>query len=325
MRKYLFFLCIITIGIFAENSALHSPEADVIDEEMAVIEEPDTAEEVVTDDAIIEEAAEIDENNLILIDQIEAIVYGQEAAIITKSDLDRPSLGGGFSTLEDLIFNEQIFLDAIKHHIPQDQETVDAYLTQIQREHNLSAEQLEEIFTNSGYTLEEGRQQLQKMNMINTMIDIKIRSNVIIPRKDVEEYYKNNPTIIEATYTLQHAFVPQSKKLSSQKQYDLLVKYAKTGKGVKGISWGEPFTIHHADIAASKRFIYTMELNQISLPQIVSGGFELFKLIEKTPERIKTLEESYRDIVDILRQPKYQELLREYREHLANSTAVIQF
>src|SRR5438132_12173438 len=134
----------------------------------------------------------VDTSNMILLDQIEAIVYGQDVEIITKSDIDRPALGGGFRTKEEIVFEREVLLDAKKHNLPQDDDAIDAYLAQIQREHDLSPEQLEEVFTGSGYTIEEGREQLQMMQTINTMLDINIRSNLIVPRKDVQEYYKNN-------------------------------------------------------------------------------------------------------------------------------------
>ena len=266
----------------------------------------------------------VDTSNLILLDQIEVVIYGQEdVEIITKSDIDRPSLGGGFRTKDELVFEREVLLDAKKHHIPQDEEAIDAYLAQMQREHNLSEKELENIFTSSGYTIEEGRQQLQMMQTVNTMLDVKIRSNLIVPRKDVEEYYKNNPTIIEATYTLERAFVPQSKKMSADEQRNVLVKYAQNGKGVSGIVWGDAFVINHSDIAESKHFIYTMNIGQISSPQSVNGGFEMFRLVEKTSEETKSLEESYREIVDILRRPKYEELMENYRNFLLKTAAVV--
>lgn len=273
-----------------------------------------------------DEVGAFDTSNLILLDQIEVVIYGQEdVEIITKSDIDRPSLGGGFRTKDEIVFEREVLLDAKKHHLPQDDEAIDAYLTQIQREHNLSEKDVENIFTSAGYTIEEGRQQLQVMQTVNTMLDVKIRSNLIVPRKDVEEYYKNNPTIIEATYTLQRAFVPQSKKMSSDAQQNVLVKYAKTGKGVSGIVWGDAFVINHSDVAPSKHFIYTMEPGNISQPQAMNGGFELFKLVEKMPDTVKSLDESYREIVDILRRPKYEELMENYRQFLLKSASVVYF
>lgn len=275
--------------------------------------------------AFASEQVDVDMSNLVLIDQIEVVVYGQDVEIITKSDIDRPALGGGFRDKEEIVFEREVLLDAKKHHLPQDEEAIDAYLAQIQREHNLSQEQLEEIFTSSGYTIEEGREQLQMMQTINTMLDIKIRSNLIVPRRSVEEYYQNNPTVIEATYTLQRAFVPQSEKISSEKQYKALVRYSKTGKGASSITWSDPFTLEHSEIAESKQFIYTMQPDEISLPYEVNGGFELFKLVEKTEEQIKSLEDSYREIVEILRRPKYEELMEKYREHLSQISSVVYF
>ena len=271
-------------------------------------------------------ADEVDTSNLVLLDQIEVVIYGQEdVEIITKSDMERPSLGGGFRTQDEVVFEREVLLDAKKHHLPQDEEAIDAYLVQVQREHNLSQEDLENIFTSSGYTIEEGRQQLQMLQTINTMLDIKIRSNLIVPRRDVEEYYRNNPVVIEATYTLERAFVPQSKTMSRDALYNVLVKYAETGKGVAGIAWGDPFTINHSDVAESKQFIYTMEPGKISLPQEIAGGFEIFRLVEKTPETVKSLDESYREIVDILRRPKYEELMENYRQTLLKNAAIVYF
>jgi hypothetical protein len=273
-----------------------------------------------------DESGAFDTSNFILVDQIEAVVYGQEdVEIITKSDIDRPSLGGGFRSKDEIIFEREVLLDAKKHHIPQDEEAVDAYLAQIQREHNLSQDELENIFTGSGYTLEEGREQLQMMQTINTMLDVKIRSNLIVPRKDVEEYYRNHPTVIEATYTLQRAVVPQSKKLSPEQQQKVLEKYAQTGKGASGIVWSDPFTINHSDIAENKQFIYDMQPGDISTPQEVNGGFEMFKLVEKTPQNIKSLDDSFREIVEILRRPKYDELMEKYKEALAKNASVVYF
>lgn len=267
-----------------------------------------------------------DTSNLVLLDQIEVVVYGQEdVEIITKSDIDRPALSGGFRTKDEIIFEREVLLDAKKHHLPQDDEAVDAYIAQIQREHNLSEKDVENIFVSSGYTVEEGRQQLQIMQTVSTMLDVKIRSNLIVPRKDVEEYYKNNLVVIEATYTLERAFVPQSKKISPNGQLKSLTKYAQTGKGGASVEWGEPFTITHSDIAESKQFIYTMEPGQISLPQEVAGGFELFRLVEKTPETVKSLEDSYREIVDALRRPKYEELMENYRKALEKMVSVVHF
>lgn len=261
-----------------------------------------------------------------LLDTIEAVVLGQEGTeIITKSDIDRPSLGGGIRTRDDIIFERLVYLDAQKHKIFSDEDAVDAYLSAIQREHNMTRDELVGIFTAAGYTFEEGRQQLQMMQSVNSMLDFKIRSNLIVPRKDVEAYYQEHPEFIEASYDLQRAFVPFSTVQSKEEQRATLEQFAKTGRGVGGIEWSQPFTINHSDIAEDKQFIYTMRPREISMPQEISGGFELFRLNEKHEQRLRGFDERYREITDILRRPKYDELLAEYRKKLWVDASVIYF
>lgn len=266
------------------------------------------------------------QSQLFLIDKIEAVIFGKEdIEVVTKSDIERPSLGGGFRSKEDIIFEREVLLDAKEHKISSDEESVDAYIAQVQRENNLSQKDLEDIFTASGYTLEEGRQQLQVMQTVNTMLDVKIRSNLIVPRKDVENYYNEHPELIEATYTLERVVVPFSKKLSKERQLSGLIKIIESGNGMEKAPWSESFTLNHSEIAAQKQFIYTLEPGQISLPQEIENGFELFKLVEKTAEYRKSLDESYRDIVDILRRPKYEELMDNYRTMLMEHMSIVYF
>ncbi len=267
---------------------------------------------------------QVDTSNFILLDQIDAVIIGRDdAEIITQSDLERQSLGGGYRTQEDVIFEKMVLLDAKKHQISNDPEAVDAGIAQMQREHNLTQKDIEEIFEASGYTYEEGREQFQIMQMINTMLDIKVRSNLIVPRKDVETYYNEHPETIEATYTLERLFVPFAPKISKQALRRKIEHYIKTGRGVLNIEQGVVFTISHSEVAPKKQFIYTMEPGDVSAPEEVSGGFEMFRLVSKTSEYRKSLEESYRDIVEILRRPKYEELLENYRDQLFKSVSII--
>lgn len=281
------------------------------------------SEEINTAQEKTEETQE-ERNNLELLDQIDVIIVGHDdTEIITMSDLNRQSLGGGDRTQDDIIFEKVVLLDAKKHQIPNDPEAVDAGFAQMQREHNLTQDDIEQIFKASGYTYEEGREQFQIMQMVNTMLDIKVRSNLIVPRRDVESYYNEHPEVVEATYTLERLFVPFSSKISKATQLRKIKHYIKIGKGVLDAQPSVIFTLNHSEVAVQKRFIYTMEPGEISQPEEISEGFEMFRLVSKTPEYRRTLEESYRDIVEILRRPKYEELLENYREQLLKNVSVI--
>lgn len=279
----------------------------------------------IADDNVAQQHVVVGDNdNLELLDQIEVVIFGKEdVEIITTSDVNRPSLGGGYRSHDDIVFERSAFLNAKEMRMPQDEEAVDAGMAQMMREYNLTSDQLEEIFLASSYTFEEGRQQLQIMQTVNTVLDVKVRSNLIVPRKDVELYYNAHPETIEATYTLERLFIPFEQGIPLLRQRKKVEHFIATGKGNFAIEPGIIFTINHADVASQKQFIYTMELGQIVLSQEIDGGFELLRLVSKTSERLKTLDESYRDIVDILRRPKYEELMKKYRETLMRSVSVV--
>lgn len=112
--------------------------------------------------------------------------------------------------------------------------------------------------------------------------------------------------------------------LQKKRQQAQLIAYA-DGKIEPDVEWGEPFTLNHSEIAEDKQFIYAMVPGKISLPQEVEGGFELFKLVEKTEETVKSLDDSYREIADILRRPKYDELMQKYKEMLFQKAGIVYF
>jgi len=260
-----------------------------------------------------------------LVDRIEVTIYGDEGIqIITKSDLERLSIDGQERTKDDIILERLMFLDAQKMHMVQGDEAVDAYLNNIQREHNMSREQLEYLFANSGYSYEEAREQLRILYAVNSIIDFKIRSRLIVPEQDVIAYYKSHPVMMQPIYQIQRAIVPmpmaQSDKASFKKEVEL---WCQSGKGDIAPAWDEPFWIEKGDIAESKKFITTMQIGSCAVSDETAEGIELFKLVDKKEERAQSIEERYRDIVDILRRPKFEELLSDYKKQLRESASIV--
>ena len=97
-------------------------------------------------------------DSAVTIDTIQAVVFGQGGAqVITRSDVTRPSLSGAPQSLDDLIFERLVFLDAQKYKIVPDEDAVDKYLALVQKENNLTLDQLKEVFASAGYSYEEGR------------------------------------------------------------------------------------------------------------------------------------------------------------------------
>lgn len=266
--------------------------------------------------------AKIPESAL-LIDTMQAVVFGQGGTqVITYSDVIRPGLAGAPRTLDDIVFERLVYLDAQKYKIMADEDAVDKYLTMVQKENNLTLDQLKDVFASAGYSYEEGREQFKMMQTVNSMLDFKIRSHVIVPRQLVEQYYHEHPVIDEATYKIQIGFLPAIEGKQDQ-QKKALEYMTRTTKEVRGIQWNEPFSVKKGDIADDKQFILNLKVGQSSMPIDRGNGFEVYRLVERKEERIPTLEERYKEIADILRKPIYQDLMDKYKKQLFDTSSVM--
>lgn len=261
-----------------------------------------------------------------LIDKIEVIIYGEEdVLLVTKSDFERMSIDGQPQTKEGILLQGLMFLDAQKFRMVPNDEAIASYLNNIQREHNMTREQLEQLFKSSGYTYEEAVEQLRKLQAVNSIVDFKIRSRLIVPEQDVITYYKAHPVKLEPTYSIQRAVVavPTDEAAATQFKKDL-EHWCATGEGsLFAPAWQDAFWIDKADLADDKKFITTMNVGSCAVSGEVSVGMELFKLVEKKDEREQPLEERYVEIVDILRRPKYEELFAEYKKQLFDSASIV--
>lgn len=259
-----------------------------------------------------------------VIDTVKAAIHGQEGTeIVTLSDVSRPALTGNIRTLDEIIFERSVFLDAKKMKFNGDDDAVDKYISAIARENNLSQNDIEKLFTEVGYTYAEGREQLQIMQSFNNMLDFKIRSNLIIPRKQVIEYWQNNPVWQDARYYISYTSVPFGK--DKEVTRNQLIDYIKTRKSTPLIRWSSPFWIDQSDIAQDKQSIISLQKGEIAGPVEQNGYFELYRLEDMQPARLLTLDERYQEIVGILRRPLLESKMADYRDSLFNSVSIVYF
>jgi hypothetical protein len=262
---------------------------------------------------------------LIEIDSIRALVssvHGTE--IITQSDLDRPALSGEMRTMDKLIFEKAVLLDAKKHQMVATDDMVEGYLLQIQHDNNLTPAQMRELFVSGGYTYEEGLAQLRDMQTVNNMIQFKVSSELIVPRKEIEAYYEQNPVYEDAEFSIQRTVVPFAKDITKEEQKEIIEKHI-AHSGGDGFLWNNTFTVKAEDLAADKMFITQMNVGDVSEPQAIANGFELFQLVDKKDRRLLTLDERYLSIVQSLQQPKYAVIMQKYQEDLMNSVSIVRF
>lgn len=255
------------------------------------------------------------------VDAIAATVYGQEGFyIITQSDLQRPGLGGQLRSLSELTFEGMVYLDALKHKVIIDDEAIDKYLQMIMRENKVTIGQIEQSFKDVGYTVEEGREQLRIMQTVSTMSNLRINRNLVIPRKDVEQYYYTYPEYVPEEYIFQYSFIAKD---NSKDQFDRINECIEHNDQGNILEWTKPFVIEASEIAEEKSYLRTMQIGTLSKAFEAQDGYEVYRLVAKKEMRQKTLDERYHTIVEILRRPRMRELQDEYRATLEKVSSVM--
>jgi hypothetical protein len=262
--------------------------------------------------------------NLYPIDRIEAVIFGNEVSdVVTLSDIQRVGLDGRFKSKDEHISDRLIFVDSMRYRITVDEKTVDDYIDKVVKTVGGTIDDVKAMFTEAGYTYEEGRRQFAMMYASNQAIDFRVRSRLIVPERLVIEYYEKNPIMIPAVYTFERAFfaLPADQIDEMKKKIE---QYRKTGKGLAPL-WIQLPEISEEDIASEKQSLTQLHENEISAPQQVAGGIEIFMLKYKKPAHAMPLDERYRDIVELLRRPKFEEILADYKKELFNSASILYF
>lgn len=261
------------------------------------------------------------------IDGVQTVIFGRESVdIITYSDIMRPGLDGALRSLDDIKLERLLYQDAKAMKMLPDEEAIDRHLKMIQRENNLTSEQLNEVFKAAGYTYAEGREQFRIMTSVNQVIDFKIRSKLAtVPEREVLAYFDANPIYEEASYKIERAFVPLSSTSNAAELRKQLEAHARHKKPFDGIEWSPPFWVSEEDLSEDKQFITQLEVDEVSMPVEIPGGFELFRLKEKREHRLQPLEKRYTDIANTLRKPRYEKLFEEYKKSLFESASILDF
>jgi hypothetical protein len=254
-----------------------------------------------------------------ILNEVLAVVHGpqQPALILT---LDLRSLDGVPRTLRDVILEQLMIFDAQKLNMNITEEDIDKYLSQLQKTQGYTLQQLEEFFKTLGFTMSEVREQLKRRELIDRIIDYRVRSHkrLKIELKDVEAEWDERGPREEATFTLVEAHVATDMPLKNFEQA------LKENNLKQPLMWSSPFTLKESDIAQDKRFIISKSVGEVVLIEPTPDGFDVTKLIAKTPERKVPLctgdkerdKRIYSQIENALKQKRFEEVLREYERNL---------
>lgn len=263
------------------------------------------------------------ESSIFTIDNVAIIIDGPERRhVICRSELERAGLDGRKQTPDELIMEELILQDALKLKIPIE-DYADRYISSIKKQHNITDKDVERIFEVAGLSVHEGRSKLQKMGANTTMVDLKVKARIFVPQHDIENYYNDNPIYKDAKYQIEVAFVPFFSPASEKQDEQYAYLLDQMDHGGLDVIWGQPFWIKHGDIVDAMNFITVMNAGDISKPQRVVGGFEMYRLKDKKERKLVPIDKRFRIIIDTLREPKFKELFDGYvKELLAHASVV---
>lgn len=265
-------------------------------------------------------------NEKYVLNEVRAVIAGPtETALILTLDI-RPTLAGETRTLRDIVLEQLMLFDAQKFNVRITDEDIDRYLKQLQKLNNATIEQIEELFKYTGYTLNEGREQLKRKEIIEQLKRFRLQDIQTMPvnRSQVEDYWKQHAPLEEATLTLTYAFVP-----SDQSKIDF-EKSLVTETRREPIAWDQPLTVKISELAQDKQFFADRSAGEIVLIQHVKGGFELTKVLAKTPERQLPLitgndeedKKRYAEIEWAVKEERIKQGLHAYECELLNQPSI---
>jgi hypothetical protein len=256
------------------------------------------------------------------VDKILAICYTPEGvSVIAQSDL-RPGIDGMPRQLKDIVLNRLMFLDNKKlKKSKEESETEqkaddDRYLARIQKQFKLTHDDVVKLFKDMGYTFEEGMAELRSMRVIDGVLDIRVRSKVLIDKKDIEAYCEKNPTFHPAVYTVSIAAIPVDPRLTKAEQTEKIEQARKSPAELSGLDWSEPIEQSEADIASEKAFIKEVQPGDVIIFEETPQEIKLLKMISKKPAVLISCEERTKEVNNILGKQKFEKALEKYHEDL---------
>lgn len=257
------------------------------------------------------------------LDGILAILYHPEGTeIILLSDL-RPTLDGPDEprTLRQAIVERLMVLDAKMLKVLITEDEVDRFIGQIQKQHNLTRIGMERLFNSRGYTYDEGRQQLLYKQYIEHAIEWRVKTNkkLIIQRPEVEEFYRKNPDIEPARYTLKMGFVAQEDAETREKLDALLALSDRDSY----IAWDEQFDVLESELPEDRQYVIHEPVGTVVAIEPIDDGWQITQLIEKIPVRELPLsDERYEEIAFSLMRERGQALLNSYEDDLLSKATI---
>ncbi|MCL4361378.1 hypothetical protein M1446_03420 [Candidatus Dependentiae bacterium] len=259
-----------------------------------------------------------------LVDETLMTIYHPEGnVLIIKSDI-KSGLTGAPRTPRDLLVEELAILDSKKLKIEVSDQDVEKYLNQLQKQAGYTKKQIEMSFKELGYTIESGKEELRRAQMIQEITTYRTRSQkqLIVTPEAIYNYYIAHPIKQEAVYKIAQGIFNFNPKKSKEENLKALDKLIKSGDINYAILWDEPIELKESEFSKNQKFITTMEESAVAKLKTTENSIVLVKLVKKFPEAFVPLEEREEEIEMQLKMKKVKELVNEYQEKLIKDAKI---
>lgn len=253
-------------------------------------------------------------NDSTIIDEIRSIIYDENGTSIILSSQIKPTLDGSSRSLRDIVLDELMILDAKRFNFSVTDDDIERYISELQRVNGITRAGLERVMQDMGYTYEEGKEQMRRRQIIDQIIDARVKSDkrFLVQREDVEKFDEEHPLYEDARFQLQQVVIPE--KLALEKTF--------TQSELDELDWEDPFEVTQSELADDKQFIVDAPIGTLIDRERVSEGVELTRLISKIEKKRIPLDDRYEKISNQIMMKRYKDLMQEYSDQLLENAAI---
>lgn len=253
------------------------------------------------------------------VNSIAVIIHSDEQSIvITKTDLERPTIEGRQLTPRDWIVQWLLYLDAKNfmsdHEAAQISQKVKDALTRYREDQGLSIDDLKNNFKMGGYTYEEACEHygVTQLAQERLRMEFDFQGALRVSPAEIYEYWKANPILIEGSYTVRKGYIRES-ALGTEKQKEDLLKAIKAGSS-NSVTWLEPYTINESELVPTS-VIRTLDIGEAAYARYLKPNTEIRNLL-----RIDSDEERVVELVQLVgKEQEHPMPLEQRKEEIAHT------
>ncbi len=257
------------------------------------------------------------------IDGIVAIRAGESGVFpIYYSDAWFPSPIGMPQSIEDRIIKANWLSHGQEHGIKSindgsSREYAEQYMDMLQEQKGVSRDKLAEMSSHAGYSLKDIKNELNEQYLLQQTIETTLAANgsLNISSEEIDKYYKEHPKIESGVVTIKKGILNNIN----------IKDFLNNNYDEKDIIWDEPIKINSAEI--SEDFIEAKTAKEGSNIKVIDNKEEIiiYRLINKTKDRLLTLSEQYEEIMKTIQQEKYIKAYKEITKNIIESSYMIYF